>query len=437
MDAKYTYDAFNRRVKTSVDPDGQLGQQQGYIDTYFVYDTDDVVLALQPSGALRNRYLHGPAVDEILADEQGSTVLWDLRDQFYNVRDLVNTAGTHYNHYDYDAFGVVFGQWANPSNRKHAYGFQSRERDLETELNYHRNRYLNRAIGRWISEDPIGFNAGDVNLNRFVGNSPLTLFDPAGLLNQVVKFVGSDAVGFDVGIGVTAPNFFLGWIGAALPIFSINFGGGIQGLVSCRSDEIAFYWYWFVGGGVTFGYPLGLNGQVNAVFVWNLRNAAAYLGSFNALGVSVGTGLAGVGGQIFSSDAADLDRWLNNKPLQGVHGFEIGWSPSLSPNFGGITASYQYFGMLYSKRLSPSNPLIKFLCCQKKGNNVRAGAAALGAFPLKEGFKMVQDFAKEQNATLKAAMEQTIVDNASALGWYDRYVVNRASTWDTTIEWRP
>jgi RHS repeat-associated protein len=139
------------------------------------------VLALQPSGALRNRYLHGPAVDEILADEQaGGTVVWPLKDQFYNIRDLVDNFGAHYNHYDYDAFGVVFAQWHNGLNVQHAYGFQSRERDQESGLNYHRNRYYDALIARWRSEDPIGFSAGDPNLNRFVANAPTIHTDPTG-----------------------------------------------------------------------------------------------------------------------------------------------------------------------------------------------------------------------------------------------------------------
>src|SRR5260370_38817292 len=37
------------------------------------------------------------------------------------------------------------------------------------------------TIGRWISEDPIGFEAADPNLYRYVHNSPLDSVDPSGL----------------------------------------------------------------------------------------------------------------------------------------------------------------------------------------------------------------------------------------------------------------
>lgn len=37
-------------------------------------------------------------------------------------------------------------------------------------------------IGRWISEDLLEFEAGDENLNRYVGNNPTSLIDPSGLI---------------------------------------------------------------------------------------------------------------------------------------------------------------------------------------------------------------------------------------------------------------
>ena len=37
------------------------------------------------------------------------------------------------------------------------------------------------SLGRWLTEDPIGFDAGDNNFYRFVGNSPTNFTDPSGL----------------------------------------------------------------------------------------------------------------------------------------------------------------------------------------------------------------------------------------------------------------
>jgi hypothetical protein len=38
------------------------------------------------------------------------------------------------------------------------------------------------SIGRWVSEDPIGFTAADPNLYRYNGNNPTNATDPSGLL---------------------------------------------------------------------------------------------------------------------------------------------------------------------------------------------------------------------------------------------------------------
>lgn len=39
-------------------------------------------------------------------------------------------------------------------------------------------------IGRWLSEDPIGFDAGDANLYRYVGNEATKFVDPNGLAKE-------------------------------------------------------------------------------------------------------------------------------------------------------------------------------------------------------------------------------------------------------------
>lgn len=43
------------------------------------------------------------------------------------------------------------------------------------------NRNYNPGVGRFMSEDPIGFRSGDTNHYRYVKNSPLMLIDPSGL----------------------------------------------------------------------------------------------------------------------------------------------------------------------------------------------------------------------------------------------------------------
>jgi len=48
-------------------------------------------------------------------------------------------------------------------------------------LYYYRARYYDPSIGRFISSDPIEFQAGDFNFYRYVGNDPVNFVDPSGL----------------------------------------------------------------------------------------------------------------------------------------------------------------------------------------------------------------------------------------------------------------
>jgi uncharacterized protein RhaS with RHS repeats len=41
-------------------------------------------------------------------------------------------------------------------------------------------------VGRWLTPDPNKFDAGDANLQRFVGNDPTNMTDPTGLAGEPV-----------------------------------------------------------------------------------------------------------------------------------------------------------------------------------------------------------------------------------------------------------
>ena len=48
-------------------------------------------------------------------------------------------------------------------------------------LYYMRARYYDPTVGRFISEDPLGFGGGDVNLYAYARNNPVNRIDPLGL----------------------------------------------------------------------------------------------------------------------------------------------------------------------------------------------------------------------------------------------------------------
>ncbi len=61
-----------------------------------------------------------------------------------------------------------------------SYQFTGRENDGDG-LDYYRARYYNPIWERFIQEDPLGFDGGDADLYRYVGDDPISYADPMGL----------------------------------------------------------------------------------------------------------------------------------------------------------------------------------------------------------------------------------------------------------------
>jgi RHS repeat-associated protein len=165
----YIYDGNNQRIGKRID---------GAVVERYVIDRNQIALVFDGAGTQTHRYLYGTAVDQVLADETATSMVWALADNQGTVKDLVDNSGSVVNHVTYDSFGKVVAQ--SNASVEFRYGYTGREQDGETGLDYYRARYYDASNGRFISEDPIGFAAGDSNLTRYVFNSPLNGTDPSG-----------------------------------------------------------------------------------------------------------------------------------------------------------------------------------------------------------------------------------------------------------------
>ena len=185
----YRYDGHGRKITKDVDDDGN---GPGDRVEHYVWDgeggfghVDDIVLVTDGQGNVLHRYLHGPATDMVFADENGmGEVLWGLGDHQRTVRDWVEyddvaEEGVVSDHVGYDAFGNITGQ-TDPS-RDVTVGYTGRHWDADARLYDYRARWYDPAAGRFVSEDPLGFAAGDANLQRYVGNGVSSAVDPTGL----------------------------------------------------------------------------------------------------------------------------------------------------------------------------------------------------------------------------------------------------------------
>jgi RHS repeat-associated protein len=176
MVATYTYNVLNQRI--GIDDSGT--------QTWTVFNgksaTANPYADFNGSGGgLKMRYLDGLAVDELFARTDSSgNLAWYLTDQLGSVTDVVNSSGTDIDHIIYDPYGNIVTE-TNATNGDR-FKFTGMEYDsVAGAIYYDHARYYDAAIGRFVSQDPKGFAAGDANLFRYVGNCPTNDTDPSGL----------------------------------------------------------------------------------------------------------------------------------------------------------------------------------------------------------------------------------------------------------------
>jgi RHS repeat-associated protein len=168
--ARFAYDPLGRRVEKVADG----------VTTSYLYDGEDILqeTITEGPGSGTFRYIHGPSIDEPLARESLSTGAAEYlhADGLGSIVATTDAAGNVTSRRQYDAWGNLELGADQPG-----YAFTGREWDPETGLYYYRARYYDPKIGRFISEDPIGLNAGDPNFYAYVANNPSAAIDPFGL----------------------------------------------------------------------------------------------------------------------------------------------------------------------------------------------------------------------------------------------------------------
>jgi RHS repeat-associated protein len=170
----YKYDVFGDRIDMEVTINGTTTA------THFAYDGQNAWADLSSANLLQMRRLYLDAIDAVFARiSSAGTTAWYLTDRQGSVRDVANnTTGGGIDHIDYGGFGSIANetQSANGDRIKYHGGIF----DSQTGLLLFFLREEDPATGRWNSQDPIGFDAGDPNLYRFLINDCDNLTDPMG-----------------------------------------------------------------------------------------------------------------------------------------------------------------------------------------------------------------------------------------------------------------
>ena len=199
---RFTYDVEGRRVGSWVDADGAGPEEPDQVWT--VFDGVNPYMDFDGDGLLKTRYLYGPGIDELFARiGTGEDPQWYLVDRLGSVRQIVDASGAVLDEISYDSFGGILSE-SNPSQGDR-FKFTGREYSPELGIYYYRARWYDPSSGRFISQDPIGFQAGDPNLYRYVGNAPGDGVDRLGLSEIPQKNWpnwANSLIGKDVGRGV-------------------------------------------------------------------------------------------------------------------------------------------------------------------------------------------------------------------------------------------
>jgi RHS repeat-associated protein len=192
-----TYDAFGRCVKRS------LTVGNNTTTTYYIYDGEKPILEYDGNGGRIGYNLYGKGIDEILrrgakgADSQWHWYFFE-QDHEGSILHLADATGTIIERYRYDAFGAptVYGRYYDFrastiydnrflfAGREYAATYRGIYNVPAFSFYEYRARAYNPQLGRFMSEDPKLFDAGDYNLFRYCHNDPIDHTDPMGTVTD-------------------------------------------------------------------------------------------------------------------------------------------------------------------------------------------------------------------------------------------------------------
>jgi RHS repeat-associated protein len=191
---KYEYDAIGRRVSKEVNG----------VVTQFRYDGEDMILEMDSKDSLIANYTFGPGIDDPLMMHRDSNNYYYVKDGLGSVTALTDSTGNSVKEYKYGVFGIITDE-SGDSTLWNPFTYTSREWEKEIGIYFYRARYYDPEMGRFLSEDPIGFDGGDVNIFRYCLNSPTNHVDASGnsacmvsCVSKVVLKIGMSEMTFGV-----------------------------------------------------------------------------------------------------------------------------------------------------------------------------------------------------------------------------------------------
>jgi RHS repeat-associated protein len=181
------YDALGRTVRRT--SNGQT--------SYIIYDGARSIIEYNAAGGMVANTVYGLGTDEIIARNNNGAGQFFLQDRMDNTVAVTGWKGELLEQYRYDAFGKpkIMGPGGEPLDETKINNnllFNGREWISRFGFYENRARAYHPGLGRFMSEDPLGFAGGDNNLFRYCGNDPLNFSDPSGGPRTTKKRDGND-----------------------------------------------------------------------------------------------------------------------------------------------------------------------------------------------------------------------------------------------------
>jgi RHS repeat-associated protein len=174
--AIYEYNGLNQRIKKTV---GSTVTKSFFNENWQEIESQ--------TGSEITSYVWGLRyIDDLILREKGTERLYSLADPNWNVVGVCDANGDVVERMKYDAFGKITWSDANfitknGSDYNWNRTFTGQVLDAETGLILYRNRYYSTEMGRFVNRDPIAYEAGDINIYRYIFNRCGSSFDPFGL----------------------------------------------------------------------------------------------------------------------------------------------------------------------------------------------------------------------------------------------------------------
>jgi len=181
-DTTFAYDGAGNRLRAV----------RGGVETRYIYDANGNLLAeADANNVITRYYIHGAGL--LAAITQADAVYCYHYDATGNTVAITDSSESVVNSYDYSPFGMILSEsetFAQPFKYVGKLGVMAESNGFY----YMRARYYDPQAGRFISEDPKGFDGGEVNLYVYGSNNPLLLVDPWGLEGSLAGRIWNDAV---------------------------------------------------------------------------------------------------------------------------------------------------------------------------------------------------------------------------------------------------